>query len=121
MTINPYTPPQEVPEVRKKRPGIALRFLAVGLWLMALVMIAGAFDVFNRPEMPLRRAEDPGLFWFLAFQVLLLPTVCLVVFGFASWLRSKVLAFAGLGIILLIVFGVLGIFLVGMLRRSLIG
>jgi hypothetical protein len=119
MLTNPYESPQERPVLGtgKKRRGILFTLLALGFWLLALILIAIAFDVLNRPENITRRAQNFGLFLYAAFVTLVVPISVLVLFGIACWRRSKFFTYAGFGAIALIPLNVLCVYLIGLIRR----
>ena len=126
MPTNPYQPPKEVseqPEPTKVKlwQAILLKILAIGLWSMALILVFASVDALTRPEMVARRLLSPGLFWATTVVALGLPVTSLLLFGIASWRRSKPFACAGLGAIGLIALYILCIFLIGTIRRWIVG
>ena len=122
MSTNPFEPPNEVNERPKPRAvkwwlAVLLKLVAIGLWVMALILVAASWDVLNRPELIPNRIFSPGLFWATAVVTFGLPVTSLLLFGIASWRRSKPFAYAGLGAIGLIPLYILCIFLIGTIRR----
>jgi hypothetical protein len=64
-----------------------------------------------------RRELTPGLFWATTVVAIGLPITSLVLFGAASWRRSKPFACVGLAALGLIVLYTLSLFLIGTIRR----
>lgn len=96
MNDNPYESPRESSDIPNRTIVIALRFVAIVLWLLApLPVIAIGVPLLFFESGESRRELSIGI-WVGASVQFFLPAIGLVLLGAACWWRRRWLALLGL-------------------------
>src|SRR5687768_4323680 len=96
MESNPYASPRESSERSGKKAAVALRAMAILLWVLAPIPATAILVPMLAFETAESRHELPFAIYAAATVQFILPSVALALLGAAFWWRSRWLGMIGL-------------------------